>query len=49
MVDYPGEPNVVIRVLISGRGRQKKENQRDGKQRRIWPDVAGFEDGGMGF
>lgn len=37
---------VISRVLISRRGRQKRENQGYGHVRRTQSDIAGFEDGG---
>lgn len=46
--DYPSGLNAITRVLTNRRGRQKIENQRDYSVRKIWPDVAGFESGGVG-
>jgi hypothetical protein len=42
-LDYLGRPNVIIRVLICGRKRQKKKSER-GHMRKILPNVAGLED-----
>ena len=39
---------MITRVLINGRGRQKRENQRDGSVTETQPTIAGFEDGGRG-
>lgn len=38
ILDYPGGPTVVTRVLINGRKRL-----RDGSVERTWLDVAGLE------
>lgn len=48
VLDYSGGPSIITRVLVSGRWRQKRKNQRNGFIKRISPDVAGFEDGAMG-
>lgn len=47
-LDYLGGPSVITRVLMSGTGKQKRENQRDGSMKRTWSSVAGFEDGRIG-
>lgn len=39
-------PNVIIKVLKRRRGRQKRENQRHSNLRRIWLEVASFENRG---
>jgi hypothetical protein len=45
-LDYLGRPNVIIRVLICGRKRQKKKSER-GHMRKILPNVAGLEEGSL--
>lgn len=45
---YLGGPDVVTKVLISRRGRQKRENLEDGSTRKTYFNDAGFENGGMG-
>ena len=45
--ELPRWAQLITRVLISGRGKQKNENQRDNSRRRTQPKVAGFEDGGI--
>lgn len=45
---YPGWLNIILRVIIRRRGRQKRENQREGSVERTQLNVAGFEDRGMG-
>lgn len=36
ILDYLGRPNIIIRVFISGRERQKWEDQRDGSMGKTW-------------
>ena len=43
-LDYPGGPSVNIRVLVSGRGRQKRRSEWC-DVRRNQPNLAGLEDG----
>lgn len=43
---YSGEFNVITRVLISGRWRQK-EIQREGRMNTSHPGIAGFKNGRM--
>ena len=40
---------MITRVLIRGRGRQKRKNQRDSIVMNIQFNVAGFVDEGMGL
>lgn len=42
--DYPGlagEPNVITSVLKGEKGRQMRENKRDGSMERTWSDITG--------
>ena len=48
ILGYLGGPSVIASVLERARGRPKWANQRDGRMRRTWPNVAGFEDGARG-
>lgn len=36
-LDYSGWFNIITGILLSGRGRQEKEDQRDGRRRSIRP------------
>lgn len=49
ILNFPSGPlELITRLLISGRRRQKSENQTGGSGRRTPPKVAGFADGGTG-
>ena len=48
-LNYLDAPSTFTRVLISGRGRQSRKNQRDSIMKRTWSDIAGFEDGTVGL
>lgn len=48
ILKYLGGPNLIPRVLTSGRGKRERKNQKDGNMRRAQPDSAGFENRGMG-
>lgn len=48
ILDYAGGLNVISRVFINARGRQKREKWRNGSMRGTWPDLASFEDREMG-
>lgn len=43
ILDFPGGSNIIIKFLLSGRGRQNAENERNGTMRRIWQDHAGLK------
>lgn len=43
ILDFPGEPNVIIEISKCERGWQKRENQTDGIKRRYLPDCDGSE------
>ena len=43
ILDFPGGSNIITKFLLSGRGRQKGENERNGTMRRIWQDHAGLK------
>ena len=44
MLDHPGRPSLITRVLKWGRRRQKSQNQRDIIMRKTWQAIADFED-----
>lgn len=42
---YPGGPDMVKKVILSGRGRQKGENQWDGGMKKTQPNIVAIVDG----
>lgn len=45
ILGYLGRPNVITRVLVSGKGKEKSQNQRVGTIRETRTAIANFEDG----
>lgn len=43
ILDFPGGSNIITKFLLSGRGRQKGENEWNGTVRRIWQDHDGLK------
>lgn len=45
ILGYLGEPSVIIRVLISGKGRRRVRTRQLALLKKIQTAIAGFEDG----
>lgn len=42
---YPSGPSAATGVVIGGRGRQKREIQKEGRMIKNWPPISDFEEG----